>query len=71
MTIIYRVGKEDTAAGSFWVEQDILDGAPYYQVFFKRTIAPQHHYLAQDFRDAKHACMYVDHLVRHWLNEYQ
>lgn len=67
MSIIYRVGKEDTPQGSFFVLQDTLNDAPVFCVYFKRIGTRPEEYYVDNFLTAKEACLEVDRQVAKWL----
>lgn len=67
MIIIYRIGKEDTPQGSFFVLQDVLNNAPIFCVYFKRTGDKPEEYSVENFLTAKEACLEVDQQVAKWL----
>ena len=65
--VIYRIGKEDTLQGSFFVIQDTLDGAPIFCVYFKRIGERPEHYYVENYLTAKEACLEVDRQVSKWI----
>lgn len=65
--IIYRVGKENTPQGSFFVLQDTLDDSPIFCVYFKRTGEKPEEYYVDNYRTAKEACLEVDRQVSKWI----